>query len=110
MKFFKKKNVEETVSCDCDNHTTKKETNVDNKECYVKVLGSGCDKCNILSKNTTEALEQLNMDSCIQKVTDFTEIAKFGVMSTPALVLGNDVVSTGKVLTVEEVKDLLVKK
>lgn len=75
----------------------------------VKVLGSGCAKCNELEANVKKALEQLNMDTTIEHVTDFNVIAGYGVMTTPALVVDGKVVSYGKVLKVDEVVKLLEK-
>jgi small redox-active disulfide protein 2 len=75
----------------------------------VKVLGSGCAKCNQLEAATKAALEQLGMDTSIDHVRDFAEIASYGVMSTPALVVDGKVVSYGKVLTKEEVIGILQK-
>lgn len=79
------------------------------KHAAVKVLGSGCKKCNLLEANTKAALEQLGMDSAIEHVTDFTKIAAYGVMSTPALVIEEKVVAFGKVLSKEEVVEILKK-
>ena len=73
----------------------------------VKVLWSGCSKCNELEKNTVEALKELGMDTEIEHVTDFAKIAAYGVMTTPALVVGDKVVSYGKVLKKDEVVKLL---
>lgn len=73
----------------------------------VKVLGSGCAKCNQLEKATVEALQQLNMDTTIDHVKDYAKIAMYGVMSTPALVVDEKVVSYGKVLTKDEVVKIL---
>ena len=73
----------------------------------VKVLGSGCAKCNQLEKATVEALQQLNMDTTIDHVKDYAKIAMYGVMSTPALVVDEQVVSYGKVLTKDEVVKIL---
>jgi len=75
----------------------------------VKVLGSGCAKCNQLEANVKAALEQLGMDTTIEHVTDFSQIAAYGVMTTPALVVDGKVVSYGKVLKVEEAVKLLEK-
>ncbi len=75
----------------------------------VKVLGSGCKKCNDLESATKEALESLGMDTTIDHVTDFAAIASFGVMTTPALVIDGKVVSYGKVLKVSEVVEILKK-
>ena len=73
----------------------------------IKILGSGCSKCNELEKNTVEALTELGMDTAVEHVTDFVKIAAYGVMATPALVVGNKVVSYGKVLKKSEVIKLL---
>lgn len=87
----------------------KKDSTAMNQEKSVKVLGSGCAKCNDLEANTKKALEQLGMDTDIEHVTDFAVIAEYGVMSTPALVVDNKVVSYGKVLKTEEALELLKK-
>jgi small redox-active disulfide protein 2 len=73
----------------------------------IKILGAGCAKCNQLEASTKEALQQLEMDTTIEHVTDFAQIAAYGVMSTPALVVDEKVVSYGKVLKTEEVKKIL---
>ncbi|MCI2047272.1 MAG: thioredoxin family protein [Faecalibacterium sp.] len=75
----------------------------------VKVLGSGCAKCNALEAATVEALEALGMDTAIDHVTDFAQIAAYGVMTTPALVVDGKVVCYGKVLKKEQVITLLQK-
>jgi len=73
----------------------------------VKVLGSGCSKCNELEKNTLAALKELGMDTDIEHVTDFAQIAAYGVMTTPALVFEDKVLSHGRVLKKDEVIKLL---
>ena len=55
--------------------------------CSVKILGGGCAKCNQLEAATVEALGELGMDARIEHVRDFAEIAAYGVMTTPALVV-----------------------
>ena len=75
----------------------------------VKVLGSGCAKCNALEAATAEALKELGMSDAIDHVTDFTQIAAYGVMTTPALVVDGKVVSFGKVLKKDEVVKILQK-
>ncbi len=75
----------------------------------IKVLGSGCEKCNALEKATKEALGELGLNVQIDHVTDFAKIASYGVMTTPALVVDEKVVSYGKVLKKQEVIDLLKK-
>lgn len=75
----------------------------------IYVLGSGCAKCNNLENAVKEALSELGINESVGHITDFVEIAKFGVMSTPALVIDNQVVSYGKVLKKEEVIEILHK-
>lgn len=109
MKLFGKK--EEKKSCCCGSCSTEelKAVKVDTHEKSVKVLGSGCKKCNALEANVEEALKELGMDDVIEHVTDFAQIATYGVMSTPALVVDGKVVSFGKVLSKEEAKTILEK-
>ena len=73
----------------------------------IKVLGSGCPNCKILEANTKKALEELKMKAGVEKVTDIAKIMEYGVMSTPALVIDEKVVSYGRVLSPEEIKKLL---
>lgn len=75
----------------------------------VKVLGSGCKKCNQLEENAKAALLQLGMDTTIDHVTDFGQIAAYGVMSTPALVVDGKVLVYGKVAKTDELVELLKK-
>ncbi|MEA1605091.1 thioredoxin family protein [Pseudomonas spirodelae] len=73
----------------------------------IKILGSGCKKCITLSENTQAALANLGREAQVLKVTDIAEIAAHGVMSTPALVIDDKVVSVGKVLSTGDVEKLL---
>lgn len=73
----------------------------------VKVLGSGCSKCHALEARTAEALEAAGLEAPIDKVTDFVEIASYGVMSTPALVVDDRVVLSGRVPDVGELTRIL---
>lgn len=73
-----------------------------------KILGSGCKKCNLLEEHVRQACKDEGLDVIIEHEKDFSKIAEYGVMSTPALVLNEKVVSTGKVLTVDDVKKLFV--
>lgn len=75
----------------------------------VKVLGSGCAKCRALEQAARAALAELHMDTAVGHVTDFSQIAAYGVMTTPALVVDGKVVSCGKALNKDEVKALLEK-
>jgi small redox-active disulfide protein 2 len=76
----------------------------------IKILGSGCSNCITLEQRTRQALTDLGRsddDDRITKVTDFADIASYGVMSTPALVVDEQVLVAGKVLSVSQLKTLL---
>ncbi len=73
----------------------------------IKVLGPGCANCRTLMHRTKEALEQLNVKEAIEKVEDIQGMLSYGIMSTPALVIDEKVVSQGRVLTVEAIKELV---
>ena len=75
----------------------------------IKILGIGCKNCVNLAKNTEEALKELGMEATITKVTDMKDIAKYGIMHTPGLVIDEKVVSYGKVASTEEITELLKK-
>lgn len=85
----------------------KAEKNANTENARVKVLGSNCSKCNQLEAATKAALEQLGMDTTIEHVSDFSRIAAYGVMTTPALVIDDKVVSYGRVLKTEEIVEIL---
>lgn len=73
----------------------------------VEILGSGCKKCQQLEANAKVAIATLGIDAEVFHVTDVIEIAQRGVMSTPALVVNNRVVSKGQVLSPEQIQPLL---
>ncbi len=73
----------------------------------IKVLGSGCTNCQTLEKRTTEVVNLLGLDARIEKVTDYAAIAGYGVMSTPALVIDEQVVLAGRVPEATELQTLL---
>lgn len=108
--FGKKK--EATKTCCCEGSRTPvnvEQTDTAKTAAGVKVLGGGCAKCNALEAAAVEALEELGMDTTIDHVTDFAQIAAYGVMTTPALVVDGKVVSYGKVLKKDEAKALIRK-
>ncbi len=72
----------------------------------IKILGKGCPNCNKLEANTKQALENLGMTATFEKVTDIDTILSYGVMSTPALVVDENVVSMGKVLDTKAIERL----
>lgn len=110
--FEKKDNKEETSHCCCGNSCDESRLEAESAKsegASVKILGSGCAKCNQLEAATKSALELLGMDTQIDHVTDFAKIAAYGIMSTPALVVDGKVVSYGKTLKTEEVLKILQK-
>ena len=75
----------------------------------IKVLGTGCSKGTTLYDNVKSAVAELAIDATVEKEQDIMKIMEYNVMSIPALVVDGSVLSTGKVLTIEEVKKLLCK-
>ncbi|MDD4894019.1 MAG: thioredoxin family protein [Candidatus Omnitrophica bacterium] len=75
----------------------------------IEILGVGCPKCKQLTENTEAALKELNICAEISKVTDIAKIIEYGVMMTPALAIDGAIVSSGKVLTKDEIKNILTK-
>ena len=90
----------ETISCGCD--TTNCGTKV------IKVLGTGCSSCKALYAAVQEAVKQLGIDAEVIKEEDLNKIMTYNVMSLPALVVNEKVVSKGQKLTVKQVKNLIV--
>ncbi len=79
----------------------------DGKVESVKILGSGCAKCNKLEKNAINALNKVGIDIKVEHISDFAQISQYGVMSTPALVINEKVVSTGKVLSEKDIMKIV---
>jgi small redox-active disulfide protein 2 len=73
----------------------------------IKILGSGCANCTALEQRTREALADLHLTAEISKVTDYGEIAGYGVLGTPALVVDEQVLLAGRVPTRAAVAGLL---
>ncbi len=73
----------------------------------IQVLGSGCRKCEHLAQNVEAAIEEVDADISFEKVTDVDKILEMGVMITPALVIDGEVISKGKVPSVEGLVDLI---
>jgi small redox-active disulfide protein 2 len=73
----------------------------------IKVLGPGCRNCRKLEQNTVAALNELGLQAQIEKVTDYGEIAGYGVMKTPGLVIDDELVVSGTVATPTEIARLL---
>ncbi len=73
----------------------------------VTVLGPGCKRCDALAAVTSNAIDQLGLDITVTKVTDYAEMARMGVMSTPALAIDGQVAMSGSVPDVDKVKRIL---
>jgi small redox-active disulfide protein 2 len=101
--FGKKKEKTEKCCCgECDAASMKEAAG-------IKVLGTGCAKCSRLETSVGKALEQLGINEKAEHVTDFSEIASYGVMTTPALVIDGKVVSYGKELDANQVVEIIKK-
>ena len=74
----------------------------------VQIFGTGCPKCQALTANVEAAVAELGLDVEVQKVTDIGEIARAGVLITPALAIDGTVKSTGHLLSHHQVKTLLL--
>lgn len=75
----------------------------------IKILGTGCAKCKTLEKLTREVVAQNGIETIITKVEDITEIMKYHILSTPALVVNEKVVIKGRVPSASEIKEVLSK-
>ena len=73
----------------------------------IQILGIGCAKCKKLAENAEAAAKELKLEFKVEKVTDINEMAKFGVMMTPALVVDGEVKVVGKVPSINEIKQML---
>lgn len=75
----------------------------------IKVLGTGCKKCQSLHKNTEKALAISGINATVEKVEQLDQILKYGVMITPALVVDDHVILSGKTASPKEIVTLLKK-
>ena len=77
--------------------------------CCVKVLGAGCKSCHEQYENAKEAVKNMGLDTRVEYITDMQKVMEYGVMSMPAIVVNEKVVSMGKVLKSAEVEKLFRK-
>jgi small redox-active disulfide protein 2 len=75
----------------------------------IKILGTGCPKCRTLEKLTREVVAKNGIDATITKVEDITEILKYHIMATPALVVNEKVEIKGRIPSADEIKQVLSK-
>ncbi|AOT69239.1 thioredoxin family protein [Geosporobacter ferrireducens] len=75
----------------------------------IQVLGPGCKNCKTVESNVKEALQALNMEATVEKVTDFSDIINLGVMKTPGLIIEGEIKASGRIPSTEEIKGFLTK-
>ena len=73
----------------------------------IKILGTGCPKCKKLEANALEAVKLSGTKARVEKVTDLDQIMDYGVMMTPALMIDDKVLASGKLLSVSDIKALI---
>ena len=76
----------------------------------IKVLDTGCAKCKSLEKVTRKAVDELNLDATVTKVEDIQKIMEYSIMRTPALVIDEQVVLSGQLPKVAELKEWLTNQ
>ncbi|MBU2651033.1 MAG: TM0996/MTH895 family glutaredoxin-like protein [Bacteroidetes bacterium] len=70
----------------------------------IKILGTGCPKCQSLEKSVREVVTKLGIDAQIGKVDDIMKIMEYGIMRTPGLVIDGKVVASGRLLSAKEIE------
>lgn len=73
----------------------------------IKILGSGCTKCNLLEKAAVESVARLGIQAEVEHVTDFAQIMAYGVMTTPALVIDETVCFSGRIPAADELDKII---
>lgn len=97
--FGKKKEEEKKASSCCGEPV--------NGICCIKVLGAGCKSCHEQYENAKAAVKAMGLDLEVEYITDMEKVMAYGVMSMPAIVVNEKVVSMGKVLKAVDVEKLL---
>ncbi len=76
----------------------------------IQIYGMNCAKCHDLANNAEQALKELKKEGNVEHVTDINKMAEKGIMLTPSLVVNGEIVSEGRILSVDEIKRTLVNK
>lgn len=114
----KKEEKTKTPSCACNCGCTTREGDETTNDCCpeakdsicsMKVLGAGCKSCHEQYENAREAVKAMGLSVEVEYITDMQKVMEYGVMSMPALVVNEKVVSMGKVLKAVDVEKLLHK-
>ena len=74
---------------------------------YIKILGTGCPKCKKTTALVEEAVKETGVDATIEKVEDLMEIMKYNILSTPAVVINEEIAIKGRLPSKSELKELL---
>ncbi len=74
----------------------------------IQILGTGCAKCKALAENVKKAVEETGAEAQVEKVEDIKEIMRFNILMTPGLVIDGEVKAAGKMMSIEDIKKLLV--
>lgn len=116
--FEKKKEEKKDISCGCNCCCSANEVSENTNECCgktvngiccIKVLGAGCKSCHEMYENAKQAVNNMGLNIEVEYITDMKKIMEYGVMSMPALVVNEKVVSQGKVLKPDDINKLLNK-
>ncbi len=73
----------------------------------IEILGPGCYQCSLLERNVIDAVAEMGLPASVEHVTDIKAIGEYGVMGTPALVVNGQVLSVGRLVSKEEIRQLL---
>ncbi len=73
----------------------------------IKILGTGCARCNSLEKAVINALAELDIAADVEKVEDIQRIMEYGILHTPGLVINEKVVLSGRIPNMEELKNII---
>ena len=107
----------EEPACGCNGPVSEEKTYVveegccacGGKGCRIKVLGAGCKSCHEQHENVKKAVANMSLDAEVEYITDMEKVMSYGVMSMPAIVVNEQVVSMGKVLKAAQVEELFKK-
>lgn len=116
--FGKKKEEQKTPACACNGRCPASEVETKTHSCCdeavdgiccIKVLGPGCASCHRLFENTKTAVKNMGLSVEVEYITDMAKVMEYGVMSTPALVINENVAAMGKVLKANEIEQMIHK-